>query len=157
MPLPTNRGSYKNGLLSFSMSAAYSQRVCGRSVAKLISHRKALCHFKSHIFIGISFFFLSCILYFYLLGQMWQIKYKIHIKEYNKRKTIFACPNCPSQARSIKFPCVYAVFQRLMASSAWQTLWQEPTAFCSIAVQPYCFIPGSALPEGHRHQQGNPH
>ena len=114
--------------------------------------------FQVFVFIEISYFFSFCILYFYLLWQMWQIKYKIHIKEYNKRKTIFACPNCPSKARNAKFSGVYAVFQRLMASSAWQTLWQKLTAFpLNNAVQPHCFIPGSALPEGHRHQQGNPH
>ena len=110
------------------------------------------------IFIAISYFFSFCILYFYLLGQMWQIKYKIHIKEYNKRKTIFACPYCPQPTEKPKNPlilCGFSAFDCLVCVAI-----AVSKAGCFLpdsTVQPYCFIPESTLPEDRHHRQGSPH
>lgn len=140
------------------MSGPCPQRDCGRSVAELILHRKVFCHFSSLIFIVISCFFFFCILYFYLLGQMWQIKYKIHIKEYNKRKTIFACPYCPQSNEKSKNPLILCGFSAFGGFVCVAIAVSKIGSFLpDSTVQPYYFIPESALPEDHRHRRGSPH
>lgn len=71
---------------------------------------------QAHLFIAISFFFLFWFLYFYLLGQMWQIKYKTYIKESNNKNNHFSLPQLPqsiSKSPKMLYLCGFSDFSCL--------------------------------------------
>lgn len=122
--------------------------ICGRTVADFILHRKTLCHFLRPLFLDISFFLFFCILYFYLLGQMWQIKYKIHIKKYNNKENRFYLPQLPQPCKESR----KALILRCLSIFLAVFMWQKPIRRgCSNLTQ-------APIQEAdHRHRQGNPH
>ena len=122
--------------------------ICGRTVADFILHRKTLCHFLRPLFLDISFFLFFCILYFYLLGQMWQIKYKIHIKEYNNKENRFCLPQLPQPCKESPKALISRYFSRLLAIF----LWQKPIR------RGYSNLTQAPIQEAdHRHQQESLH